>query len=150
MNPGYTVGNGTSSDKYSGYAAHPGGFADSGRFADSGGLAGAGPLSPVNHLRRPYAQQRGAYCAHGRVAATHERRRQLRRTPMTTTITGDQVVEAAQGLSQAEFTRADVAQKLGVEKPDLHKGFKAARKSGRVEKVRDDEQNMGHFRLTDK
>ena len=69
---------------------------------------------------------------------------------MTTPITGAQVVEAAQGLSTAEFTRADVAEKLGVEKPDLFKGFKAARKSGRVEKVRDDDQNMGHFRLTDK
>jgi hypothetical protein len=69
---------------------------------------------------------------------------------MTTTITGDQVVEAAQGLSQDEFTRADVAAKLGVDKTDLFQGFKAARKSGRVEKVRDDEQNMGHFRLSDK
>jgi DNA-binding transcriptional regulator LsrR (DeoR family) len=68
---------------------------------------------------------------------------------MAETITGDQVVETAKGLSQDEFTRADVAQKLGVDKTELQKAFKAARKSGRVEKVRDDEQNTGYFRLTD-
>jgi DNA-binding transcriptional regulator LsrR (DeoR family) len=69
---------------------------------------------------------------------------------MANTITGDQVVEAAKELSQDEFTRADLADKLGVEKPELKQAFKSARKSGRVKKVRDDEQNTGHFRLTDK
>ena len=69
---------------------------------------------------------------------------------MANAITGDQVVGAAKDLPQGEFTRADVAEKLGVEKLDIHKAFKAARKSGRVEKTRDDEQNTGHFRLTDK
>jgi DNA-binding transcriptional regulator LsrR (DeoR family) len=69
---------------------------------------------------------------------------------MATAITGDQVVGAAQDLPQSEFTRADVAEKLGVEKPELYKAFKAARKSGRVQKVRDDENNTGHFRVTDK
>jgi hypothetical protein len=64
-------------------------------------------------------------------------------------ITGDQVVQAARDLSKPEFTRADVAGKLGVDKTELQKAFKAARKSGRVEKVRDDEQNTGYFRLTD-
>ena len=68
---------------------------------------------------------------------------------MPDTITGDQVVGAAQDLSKPEFTRADVATKLGVDKTELKQGFKAARKSGRVEKVREDEQNTGHFRLTD-
>ena len=68
---------------------------------------------------------------------------------MADTITGDQVVGAARDLSKPEFTRADVASKLGVDKTELKKAFKAARKSGRVEKVRDDEQNTGHFRLTD-
>jgi hypothetical protein len=69
---------------------------------------------------------------------------------MPDTITGDQVVGAANDLSMTEFTRADVATKLGVEKTELKQGFKAARKSGRVEKVREDEQNTGHFRLTDR
>jgi DNA-binding transcriptional regulator LsrR (DeoR family) len=62
-------------------------------------------------------------------------------------ITDDQVVEAAKSLSQPEFTRSDIAAKLGVEKTELQKAFKAARRSGRLEKVRDDEQNTGHFRL---
>jgi DNA-binding transcriptional regulator LsrR (DeoR family) len=69
---------------------------------------------------------------------------------MANTITGDQVVGAAKELSQEEFTRADVAEKLGVKKPELQRAFKAARKSGRVKKVRDDQQSTGHFRLTDK
>jgi DNA-binding transcriptional regulator LsrR (DeoR family) len=68
---------------------------------------------------------------------------------MADTITGDQVVGAAHDLAKPEFTRADVAAKLGVDKTELQQAFKAARKSGRVEKVRDDEQNTGHFRLTD-
>jgi DNA-binding transcriptional regulator LsrR (DeoR family) len=67
---------------------------------------------------------------------------------MADTITADQVVEAARALSSDDFTRADVAEKLGVEKPELKKAFVEARKSGRLEKVRDDEENTGHFRLT--
>jgi DNA-binding transcriptional regulator LsrR (DeoR family) len=66
---------------------------------------------------------------------------------MTETITADQVVGAAQELAQQDFTRADVAEKLGVEKPELRKAFTQARKSGRLEKVRDDAENTGHFRL---
>ena len=67
---------------------------------------------------------------------------------MHLTITADQLVEAAQALDQQEFTRADVAHQLGVEKPELKQAFARARKKGRVEKVRDDEENTGHFRLT--
>ena len=68
---------------------------------------------------------------------------------MSETITAEQVVEAAQGLGQEEFTRGDVAEKLGVEKPDIRKGFRQARQSGRLEKVRDDEENTWYFRLID-
>ncbi len=64
------------------------------------------------------------------------------------TITADQLVDAARGLDQQEFTRADVASKLGVEKHELKQAFIRARKQGRVEKVRDDEENTAHFRLT--
>jgi DNA-binding transcriptional regulator LsrR (DeoR family) len=67
---------------------------------------------------------------------------------MQLTVTEDQLVEAAQGLGQDEFTRGDVADKLGVEKPELKQAFVRARKAGRVEKVRDDEENTAHFRLT--
>jgi hypothetical protein len=68
---------------------------------------------------------------------------------MSETITSDQVLEAAQGLDQEEFTRGDLAEKLGVEKPEIRKAFREARQSGRLEKVRDDEENTGWFRLTD-
>ena len=63
-------------------------------------------------------------------------------------ITPDELVRAAQELDQEEFTRADVAAKLGVEKPELKQAFAQARKAGRLEKTRDDEENTGHFRLT--
>jgi hypothetical protein len=62
--------------------------------------------------------------------------------------TADQIVATARELGQDEFTRADVAQKLGVEKRELVKGFREARKSGRLEKVRDDEEGTGIFRVT--
>ena len=67
---------------------------------------------------------------------------------MKLTITADQLVGAAQDLGQEEFTRADIANQLGVEKPELKQAFAQARKAGRVAKVRDDEENTGHFRLT--
>jgi transposase-like protein len=67
---------------------------------------------------------------------------------MSETITADQVIATAKDLGQAEFTRADVAKKLGVEKPELSKGFRQARQSGRLEKVRDDAEGTGYFRIT--
>jgi hypothetical protein len=67
---------------------------------------------------------------------------------MQLTVTEDQLVTAAQELDKDEFTRADVAERLGVDKPDLKQAFVHARKAGRLEKVRDDEENTGHFRLT--
>lgn len=63
-------------------------------------------------------------------------------------ITPDQVVDAARELGKDEFTRGDVADKLGVEKQELKKGFRAAIQAGRLEKTRDDEENTGHFKLT--
>ena len=66
---------------------------------------------------------------------------------MQLTVTEDQLIEAAQKLDQDEFTRADVAGELGVDKPALKQAFVHARKAGRLIKVRDDEENTGHFRL---
>lgn len=66
---------------------------------------------------------------------------------MQLTVTKEQLVEAAKELGQDEFTRADVAGKLGVDKPELKQAFVQARKAGQVEKVRDDEDNTAHFRL---
>lgn len=65
------------------------------------------------------------------------------------TITADQVVGAARELDKPEFTRDDLAEKLGVEKPDLKEGFKEARQAGRLDKVRNDQEGTGHFRLTE-
>jgi hypothetical protein len=64
------------------------------------------------------------------------------------TVTEDQLITAAQQLGQDEFTRADLAEKLGVEKPDLKEAFAGARRAGRLEKVRHDESNTRHFRLS--
>jgi hypothetical protein len=66
---------------------------------------------------------------------------------MADAITSDQVVEAAKELGQEEFTRGDLASKLGVEKGEIREAFREARKAGRLEKTRDDEENTGHFRL---
>ena len=62
-------------------------------------------------------------------------------------VTADQVVEAAQSLGKDEFSRGDLAEKLGVEKPDIKQAFREARQAGRLEKTRDDEDNTGYFRL---
>jgi len=67
---------------------------------------------------------------------------------MAENITADQVVGAAKDLGQEEFSRGDLAEKLGVEKTDIKKAFREARQAGRLEKVRDDEENTGYFRLT--
>jgi predicted DNA-binding protein (UPF0251 family) len=67
---------------------------------------------------------------------------------MAKTITPDQVVDAARDLDQVEFTRDDVAEKLGVGKPKFKQAFKQARESGRLEKVGDDAERKGRFRVT--
>jgi hypothetical protein len=67
---------------------------------------------------------------------------------MADAVTGDQVVEAAKELGKDEFTRDDLAQKLGVAKPDLRPGIRDARRSGNLDKVGEDEKGVGHFRLT--
>jgi hypothetical protein len=69
---------------------------------------------------------------------------------MAKDITEDQVVATAQELGQDEFTRGDLADKLGVEKTDLSKPFRQARRAGRLDKTRDDDEGTGHFKLTDK
>ena len=62
-------------------------------------------------------------------------------------ITQEQVVEAAQKLGKEEFNRQDIADALGVEKSDVKLPFTKARKEGQFEKVRDDEENTGIFKL---
>ena len=67
---------------------------------------------------------------------------------MPPSITADQLVAAARDLEQPEFTRGDLAEKLGVKQPELRPGFRQARRAGRIDKVRDDDEGTGHFRLT--
>jgi hypothetical protein len=69
---------------------------------------------------------------------------------MPTDITEDQIVATAKELGQDEFTRDDLAKKLGVDKTDLSKPFRQARRAGRLDKTRDDEEGTGHFRLREK
>jgi DNA-binding transcriptional regulator LsrR (DeoR family) len=67
---------------------------------------------------------------------------------MAESITAEQVVGAAKELGQDEFTRGDLAEKLGVKKPQIRKGFKDARQAGELDKVRDDAENTAYFKLT--
>ena len=67
---------------------------------------------------------------------------------MSQTITQDQVVTAAKDLGQDDFTRADLAGKLKVQRSELKQGFKAARQAGSLEKIGDDKDGTGRFRLT--
>jgi hypothetical protein len=57
------------------------------------------------------------------------------------------VVQAAQSLDKQEFTRDDLAAKLGAKKSDFKDGFKAARQAGQLEKLREDQDGTGIFRL---
>jgi hypothetical protein len=66
---------------------------------------------------------------------------------MSQGITSSDLVEAARALGKEEFSRGDLAAQLGVEKPDIRPAFKEARHQGKFEKVRDDEENTGYFRL---
>jgi DNA-binding transcriptional regulator LsrR (DeoR family) len=67
---------------------------------------------------------------------------------MTDAITVEQVVEAARGLDKEEFTRAEVASALNVERPEIREAFKAARKEGRLRKVSEDGKGKPHFQVT--
>ena len=67
---------------------------------------------------------------------------------MSDGLTSASIVEAAQQLGTDEFSRGDIAGQLGVEKADIKAAFREARKMGKIEKTRDDEENTGYFRLT--
>ena len=65
-------------------------------------------------------------------------------------MTAVQVPTAARELGKDEFSRPDIAGQLGVEKSEIKSAFSEARKLGKIEKTRDDEENTGYFRLTGK
>ncbi len=62
--------------------------------------------------------------------------------------TQDQVLEAARSLGKEEFTREEVAAKLGAEIAEMRPGWKAAKDSGRIEQVRKD-GGTRYLRLTE-
>lgn len=62
-------------------------------------------------------------------------------------ITEDQVLAAAAEFGGEEFSRPSLAEKLGVDKSEMKKAFRAARQSGKLEKVRNDAENVSWFKL---
>jgi DNA-binding MarR family transcriptional regulator len=62
--------------------------------------------------------------------------------------TQEEVLEAARSLGEDEFTRKDVADKLGAEVSAMQPSWKAAKQAGRLEKVRDDGDKR-YFRLVE-
>jgi hypothetical protein len=66
---------------------------------------------------------------------------------MENEITADRIVAAAEELGP-EFTRVELAAKLGVSNKDLRDPFKATKQAGRLERVGKDAEDRGVFRLT--
>lgn len=58
---------------------------------------------------------------------------------MTDSATQVQVLEAAKSLGKDEFTREDVADKLGMDVKQMQPSWKAAKQAGQLEKVRDED-----------
>jgi DNA-binding Lrp family transcriptional regulator len=61
-------------------------------------------------------------------------------------ITADRIVAAAEELGP-EFTRPDLAAKLGVSNKEMRDAFKAAKESGRIKRIGKDADDRGVFRL---
>jgi hypothetical protein len=69
------------------------------------------------------------------------------RSMMGNDITAERILAAAEELGQPEFTRAELAAKLDASTQDLKDAVKAARQSGRLEKVGENDEGKGVFRL---
>jgi hypothetical protein len=65
-------------------------------------------------------------------------------------ITADRIVATAEELGETEFTRPQLAAKLGVSKRDLKEAFNAAKQSGRLQRVGQNAEGQGVFRLTNR
>jgi hypothetical protein len=65
---------------------------------------------------------------------------------MSETPTTEQVVDAARSIG-GEFTRDDVAEKLGIERSEMKPSWKAAKDAGQIEKVRSDADGQNYFRV---
>lgn len=56
------------------------------------------------------------------------------------------VVEAARALG-SEFTRDDVAEKLGVERQKMRNGWRAAKQAGQIEKIGENADGTNLFKV---
>jgi hypothetical protein len=63
--------------------------------------------------------------------------------------TEDQLIEAAKGLNKDQFTRADLAEALGVKPRDFRETFRSVRDSGKFTRVGEDEEGTNLFEITD-
>lgn len=68
--------------------------------------------------------------------------------PVAEEATQTQVLDAARSLESDEFTREDVAEKLGLEIKEMQPSWKAAKQAGQLQKVRS-EDGKRFFRLAD-
>jgi hypothetical protein len=80
-------------------------------------------------------------------AAPHSGERLQSGGKMAKTVNADQVVETASGLGKERFTRAELADGLGVKVRDLKQAIKDARQSGRLDRVGENDEGKGLFRL---
>ena len=67
--------------------------------------------------------------------------------PIANEPTQEQVLEAARSLDGEDFSREDVAKKLGTEISAMQPSWKAVKQSGKLEKVSDEDGNR-RFRLS--
>jgi hypothetical protein len=67
---------------------------------------------------------------------------------MESHITPERIVATAEELDHEEFTRAELAAELGTSRRELKDAIRAARRSGRIKKVRKNESGETVFRLT--
>ncbi len=68
---------------------------------------------------------------------------------MADAVTQEQVLEAARSLGRDEFTREDVAEKLGAEVSAMRPSWKALKDADQIEKVRN-EGGKRYFRLAER
>jgi DNA-binding transcriptional regulator LsrR (DeoR family) len=66
---------------------------------------------------------------------------------MAETVTSDQLAAAARGFEKDQFTRAELADKLGVQVSDIKQAVKEAREAGRIDWIGENEEGKGLFRV---
>ncbi len=67
---------------------------------------------------------------------------------MASAVSADQIVQTATELGKPEFTRKELADKLGVKPLELGDAMKAAREAGKIDKAGENDEGKGLFRLS--